>query len=54
LLLRLWASALNRSEWEPGELRIVNSGDVKVKITTHGHVDVRTLRNTFVPGGYIG
>ena len=36
------------------ELRIVNSGDAKVKITTHGDVDVHTLRNTFIPGGYIG
>jgi quercetin dioxygenase-like cupin family protein len=36
------------------ELRIVNSGDAKVKITTQGNVDVYTLRNTFVPGGYIG
>src|SRR6266513_3169149 len=36
------------------EIRVVNAGEAKVKITTQGDVDVYTLRNTFAPGGYIG
>jgi quercetin dioxygenase-like cupin family protein len=36
------------------EIRVVNAGEAKVKMTTQGDVDVYTLRNTFAPGGYIG
>lgn len=36
------------------ELLVVNAGDAKVKISSHGTVDIYTLRNTFIPGGYIG
>src|SRR5262249_24070954 len=36
------------------ELLVVNAGDAKVKLSSHGNVDVYTLRNTFIPGGYIG
>lgn len=36
------------------EMLVVNAGDAKVKISSKGMVDVYTLRNTFIPGGYIG
>jgi len=36
------------------EMLVVNAGDAKVKISSKGTVDVYTLRNTFIPGGYIG
>lgn len=36
------------------KIHVVNAGDAKIKIKTKGDVDVHTLVNTFIPGGYIG
>ena len=36
------------------EISVGNAGEAKVKIKTKGDVDVHTLVNTFIPGGYIG